>query len=75
MSAALTQWFPADVKPVRDGVYETRLVAEEDVYQRWYQGRWCSPSLSKRRAFSTYYPALIQNLQWRGLASDPSVTP
>lgn len=70
----LTPWFPASVKPVRDGVYQTRPVRNTDgpEYQHWngvFWGRVCSTSNSAY--LDRNYRSIFQNDQWRGLAKEP----
>jgi hypothetical protein len=70
----VTDWFPASIKPVREGVYQrfdpqTKAV----VYSRWNGKYWCLNSsefqLAEKAIIRTSYP----DLRWRGLAQDPSL--
>lgn len=58
-----TPWFPADVKPVRQGVYE-RVIGAHILRNRWDGGTWVSST--------TGLVVSQQNLPWRGLAAPPS---
>lgn len=65
MSAKLTPWFPADVKPTRKGVYQCR---EGRQYYWFWDGRvWRSSEFG--------WECVLQRREWRGLASDPSKAP
>lgn len=76
----LTDWFPAGSRPARKGVYNTRSnwggAPPEGGYQYWNGKRFmCTcddPAMAYRfRTSRSSYPLA----EWRGLASDPSVTP
>lgn len=79
MKAKLTPWFPASVKPVHVGVYLRRFSwnsADSGNYAYWNGAFWGmfvagyeSPDDAYRLKDS---PTTYHNLQWRGLASDPS---
>lgn len=64
-----TGWFPAHIKPVRVGWYETRNpfdYAKVSDFRWWWDGvRWTH---GPGQAYTTF-----QNRTWRGLASDPAV--
>lgn len=64
----LTDWFPADVKPVRVGQYEVANTHYGDPFPLHWDGRkWCLSD--------TKTPAIFQNREWRGLAADPEQQP
>ena len=57
-----TEWYPASVKPVREGEYEVRYRVDGIIFRRlWKDGRWQLPCGS---------PGMFGALddQWRGLA-------
>jgi hypothetical protein len=35
-----TDWFPSNVKPVRDGVYRVHRIANRPLYARYTNGVW-----------------------------------
>jgi len=57
----LTDWYPADVKPVREGVYDT-LMSGAVAQCLWNGDGW----YYARGLFKGAY-ALLQDRQWRGL--------
>lgn len=71
----LTPWFPASVKPARNGVYEVE--GPEDLGrnyfsyfdgERWH-GQWFTPERARAKA-----PGIgigLQSDKWRGLAQEP----
>lgn len=69
-----TSWFPARIKPVHAGVYETKHpgIQSRSVYQHWDGEQWGyyqpSPEAAWafRRSRSSY-----QERPWRGLAQKP----
>lgn len=74
MTTKLTEWFPADVKPVHDGEYELD-VSGYYAYALWCDGRW-SIARWRPRAGSLKWPrwaaGVITSAQrWRGLAEKP----
>lgn len=72
MSKKLTDWFPADVKPVHIGVYETNAVTH-GVYQKWDGEKWCTycPSVRSANMPANSNESEYQNVKWRGLAVKP----
>jgi hypothetical protein len=74
MSQKLTDWFPADVKPVRVGVYQTRQGEEfSDWFQFWNGTFWSESSGYVDGAFrSQGRPSEgFNEVEWRGLAQPP----
>lgn len=69
MSKKLTEWFPADVKPVRKGLYQRNYIGYgiTKVPDRWDGKKWWV----RYADGSGEFPAKT-NRPWRGLASDPS---
>jgi len=71
----LTPWFPDDVKPVRDGVYE-RQVLGSVILARYARGTWYTGAsvtmFSRAQAFSraegSNCPSNYARAPWRGLA-------
>lgn len=77
MSKKLTPWFPAEVNPVRRGVYrvdvDLRYNGRQERWAKWESGRWClalHDYESARRTLSTshdlYEPGKF--IGWRGIA-------
>lgn len=69
----LTPWFPADVKPVRVGVYETRDVSVYgSKYQCWNGKWWGCYSFDVKKAYKDRRgKSCCQCVEWRGLAVQP----
>jgi len=70
----LTDWFPAEVKPARDGVYLTRKpgLTHEGVYRKYEGGRWFfNAELDLMRAAAMTELATAMGREWRGLAEQP----
>jgi len=66
----LTPWFPAHVKPAREGVYRT----EGNVFQYWTGTSWglcCDDKNSAAERVATSHTSLFQHTKWRGLAEKP----
>jgi hypothetical protein len=67
----LTPWFPADIEPARNGVYERDWDDGSSNYARWHNGVWgqsyCRPELAVLRPFYSSNAVL----PWRGLAEQP----
>lgn len=75
MKEKLTPWFPADVKPVRVGVYETNfreVCAVFKGFSFWNGVEWSNQRDLKEGARTAGYTGSVQTKQWRGLASNPS---
>jgi hypothetical protein len=71
---SLTPWFPADVKPVRVGVYERDMGASLcGKYSHW-NGQWWGgwANTVESAADNANYGSEVQNKPWRGLSADPS---
>ena len=65
----LTDWYPPEIKPVRDGFYLTRpmsMLWEEGEILYWRKGEWKWCDGERFGGF--------QNRQWRGLAFDPGAS-
>ena len=66
-----TEWFPAEIKPVREGVYERNCGKAKFAY--WDGCNWFLSSDHVERA--VYYRDIEQYgsryLDWRGLAENP----
>lgn len=73
----LTPWFPPEVKPARDGVYEVRInvVYEGDRYARWWRGKWrftaATIADARREQAESFDCASRYFAGWRGLAEPP----
>lgn len=57
----ITQWFPADIKPVYKGLYDVKLDETYHTKLYWNGQRWCF-SLKP-----PHTPMCVQNREWRGL--------
>lgn len=71
MTNTLTPWYPPHIKPVRVGVYETRVIfmSEGENYQYWDGTQW--GYCAHRPEYCTNFPSELQNRCWRGLAHPP----
>jgi hypothetical protein len=69
----LTPWFPADVKPVRPGVYRVAYAYFGDTcYAFWDGRRWGRVKTTIRKAIVEAHPSIAaQNKVWRGLNKEP----
>jgi hypothetical protein len=75
----LTAWFPADVKPVHAGVYETQSPVfeyEENWYSFWDGVQWGQSyhrlhGEAVDAAYRNRRPTCYQDHPWRGLAEKP----
>jgi hypothetical protein len=67
----LTPWFPADVKPVRVGVYEVRMKAPW--YRYWDGVHWHAGHCTPKLACPLSHMPLEETPSepWRGLAEEP----
>jgi hypothetical protein len=81
MSEKLTPWFPADVKPVRNGVYEVESRVHR-AFAYWNGERfgwrcWELPGLgAEEAAIDAFHmrraeTCLEPRVSWRGLAKEP----
>ncbi len=70
----LTPWFPADVKPVRVGVYLVKSpLLLTGGFSYWDGKRWGWICYTRRDAAAEkVYPGASQDKQWRGLAEKPA---
>ena len=75
----LTEWFPAEIKPVRVGVYEVSNCFGEKIgnFAYWDGKKWSGYNETIEGAIHNYNTAAEfqnradQNKQWRGLAEKP----
>ena len=71
----LTDWFPADVKPVRTGVYETKQqnMFHGTRFQFWNGKFWCAYTSTAEDAAraSNSNKSSVHNPAWRGRANNP----
>lgn len=72
MSEKLTDWFPADVTPVREGWYEREYKDEwtRKLHDYWDGQRWLLGDGFGGRIASAW-----ELRRWRGLASNPEKKP
>jgi hypothetical protein len=74
--AKLTDWFPADVKPVHVGVYE--VLYENGCfgsrYRYWNGVRFCYQCMNSQKAFQkrNNHTGLDAFVSWRGIAEKPN---
>lgn len=71
MKPKLTPWFPPEVLPVRDGVYEVDFYGP-GWFQRFSKGRWFSGAgTAFDAARQKPYIQVLAPKRWRGLAEEP----
>jgi hypothetical protein len=72
----MTPWYPANVSPVRNGVYErdltgTGLSSDVRRYAYWHGGRWYGYAQNPTAALRSYDNGFLSGVQevgrWRGL--------
>ena len=68
--AALTRWFPGDVRPARRGVYQLRC-GKFRPYALWTGGAWLYPYPTPAQAAKAATVTRHQHWPWRGLAEKP----
>ena len=70
-NSKMTPWYPASVKPVRKGLYQTRMPGQTspDGYQKWGVRFWCAWDNSAKIAEQSSVKSNFQNPEWRGLAA------
>ena len=68
----LTEWYPVDTKPVREGVYETHMSGRLG-YSYWTGKQWSNQSVLAACAerHKAWTSGAIQKKNWRGLAEPP----
>lgn len=66
----ITPWYPADVKPVRVGVYERKIVVWKVWFSYWNGKKWSIGGRTPKEAM--LYKNIRSNviLPWRGLTVD-----
>lgn len=73
----LTPWYPGDVKPARDGVYQRLYDEGTDVegpeYCLFKDGIWMTWCKSPEEASEESDDSAFQGLPWRGLARDDAI--
>lgn len=72
MRVKLTPWFPADVLPVREGVYEMAPIGKQTLY-RYFNGRnWVEGGASVATAIWCADHAIRAHIlyPWRGLTAE-----
>ena len=72
---SMTPWFEPDQKPVRVGVYQTRLGISHHSYDGWcyWNGLFWAGAQGTKRAAEHYkfMPSIEQDRQWRGIVKAP----
>lgn len=80
---ALTEWFPAEVKPVHKGVYEFQDLPACGVnkFYRYWCGRcWWGSGFSPQMAKDSFlrgtrsFTFVMADEEWRGLSHPPGAT-
>lgn len=70
-----TGWFPANITPTREGIYETKspvLGNQAGWFSYWNGKSWSVAYLALDRALSArHWVSEAQNREWRGLAAAP----
>ena len=67
----LTPWFPASVKPARNGFYQVMMVASA-AWSYWDGLKWGFACWSKKDAIRhKHKESPTQDKQWRGLSKKP----
>lgn len=67
----LTEWYPADVKPVRVGVYERDFGAGSTGFSKWTGTAWMFRGVTPDVAGEHTLWKSANDLPWRGLAEKP----
>lgn len=73
----LTQWFKADIKPTRVGVYQANWLPKADTYGDWYaywdgkEWGWMALNISEAVRVYKETDRRHKRLAWRGLAAKP----
>jgi hypothetical protein len=70
MSKLMTEWYPANIKPVHRGVYEKLDVEGKNGYQRWNGAFWSTWCNSPQVAEMSDDMSLFQNDPWRGFTKE-----
>lgn len=66
---SLTPWFPASVKPIRNGVYQVETISMYGrCYAMWNGRSWLECKRSIKGAAGGYFESWWQSRKWRGLA-------
>lgn len=67
----LTEWFPEETKPIRDGVYQTKsksmIIPSKVGYSFWFEGSWSGQYKDRYRAVEHKDIHGYQDKEWRGL--------
>jgi len=73
MNEQKTNWFPADIKPVRVGVYATSDIFDDTIYFQYWNGSfWGRYATSVWRADADRERSAWQDPMWCGLTQDPN---
>lgn len=68
----VTEWYPASVKPVREGVYETRSDWSQTPIKRKFKfGKWWVFDSISGRWLPSFFGSSWHS-EWRGLAEKPA---
>lgn len=64
-----TEWFPGDVHPVREGVYQLHNTSTGIVFHaNWHKGAWALGYMKAWNAAQFKMPCVVQDRwPWRGL--------
>jgi hypothetical protein len=73
----LTPWFPPEIKPVRNGIYETRInncsCNTKGEISNWNGQRWSHQvgKMANKSYLTDFGNCAAQDKLWRGLAKEP----
>lgn len=69
MKTKLTPWYPPEIKPVREGVYEVKSVRRPDftLFSYWTGQNWLCAAFSKIKASEAEHNSIYPKKTWRGL--------
>jgi hypothetical protein len=72
MSKKMTDWFPPNIKPVHEGVYEVRFVYKTfgKLYARWNGNKWSNSSWLLTGLHLREFKGAEQKKLWRGFTEE-----
>ena len=75
MKKQMTPWFPAKIKPVRAGVYETKWFCVDECehgFSYWNGSIWANSSTSPKSAYGhkNWTSGAVQSKKWRGFTEE-----
>jgi hypothetical protein len=66
LTSKVTPWYPGDIKPVREGVYQRKSLYGT-YYSMFKNRQWYAGVLDPNHANDICNPSAYQSLMWRGL--------